>query len=152
MLNVLLPHPCFLFKILLNLFLALLGLHCPWGFSLVAVSGGYSLVVCEDFSLQGLFFLQSMGSGVRGLQQLQRVGSAGTVNQLRCSVACGTFLDQRSNWCLLLWQVSSLPLSYQGSTCCSPPPGFLICCCWCSGQASIFIFITSWRLFIHCSD
>ena len=34
---------------------------------------------------------------------------------LSCSVACGIFLDQGSNPCLLHWQVDSLPLSHQGS-------------------------------------
>ena len=29
------------------------------------------------------------------------------VNQLSCSEACGTFLDQGSNPCLLHWQVNS---------------------------------------------
>ena len=32
-----------------------------------------------------------------------------------CSLACGFFLDQGSNPCLLHWQEDSLPLSYQGS-------------------------------------
>ena len=34
---------------------------------------------------------------------------------LSCSSACGIFLDQGSNPCLLHWQVDSLPLSHQGS-------------------------------------
>ena len=33
---------------------------------------------------------------------------------LSCSVACGIFVDQRLNLCLLDWQVDSLPLSHQG--------------------------------------
>ena len=32
-----------------------------------------------------------------------------------CSAACGIFLDQRSNLCLVHGKVDSLPLSYQGS-------------------------------------
>ena len=32
---------------------------------------------------------------------------------LSCSVARGIFPDQGSNWCLLNWQVDSLPLSHQ---------------------------------------
>ena len=32
---------------------------------------------------------------------------------LSCSVACGIFPYQGSNWCLLNWQVDSLPLSHQ---------------------------------------
>ena len=34
---------------------------------------------------------------------------------LSCCVACGSFLDQGLNPCLLPWQVYSLPLSHQGS-------------------------------------
>ena len=43
-----LPHICWsliFFKIFIYLFLAVLGFHCCVGFSLVAVSGGYSLAV-----------------------------------------------------------------------------------------------------------
>ena len=32
---------------------------------------------------------------------------------LNCSVACGVFLDQDLNPCLLHWQADSLPLSHQ---------------------------------------
>ena len=37
------------------------------------------------------------------------------LNSCGSHVACGIFLDQGSNLCLLHWQVDSLPLSYQGS-------------------------------------
>ena len=37
---------------------------------------------------------------------------------LSCSVACGIFLDQRLNLCLLLWEADSLPLRHQGSPIC----------------------------------
>ena len=37
---------------------------------------------------------------------------------LSCSVACGIFLDQRLNLCLLHWQADTLPLSHQGSPIC----------------------------------
>ena len=37
------------------------------------------------------------------------------VNGLSCSAACGIFLDQGSNLCLLHWQADSLLLSHQGS-------------------------------------
>ena len=36
-------------------------------------------------------------------------------HKLGCSTACGIFLDQGSNSCLLHWQGDSLPLSPQGS-------------------------------------
>ena len=53
---------------LICLFLAALGLCCCVGFSLVVVSGSYSLVVCG-------FSLHSMGARVSWLQQLQFLGS-----------------------------------------------------------------------------
>ena len=34
---------------------------------------------------------------------------------LSCFTACGIFLDQGLNLCLLHWQANSLPLSHQGS-------------------------------------
>ena len=57
------------------LFLVVLGLRCYEGFSLVAMSGGYSLVALCGFSLRWLLLLWSMGSRVLGLQQLWCVGS-----------------------------------------------------------------------------
>ena len=42
-----------------------------------------------------------------------RPSSCGT--GLSCSEACGIFLDQRSNLCLLHWQADSLPLTHPGS-------------------------------------
>ena len=72
------------------------------GFSLVVVSGGYSLVEVGVFSLQRLLLLRSTGSVL-------------VAHGLRCSTACGIFLDQGSNLSLLHWQADSLPLSHQGS-------------------------------------
>ena len=47
------------------------------GLSLAAVSGGYSLgAVSGGFSLRWLLLVQSTGSRVRGLQQLQLAGSS----------------------------------------------------------------------------
>ena len=52
---------------------------------------------------------------MHGLQQLQQASSVAVVHGLSCSAACGSFLDQGSNSCLLDWQMDSLPLSHQGS-------------------------------------
>ena len=57
-----LPLFFFFFNEFIYLFLAVLGLCCCPGFSLVAASGGYSLLRCEGFSLRWLLLLQSMGS------------------------------------------------------------------------------------------
>ena len=51
-----------------ELFSAMLGLHCCTSFSLVVVSGGYSLLQCTGFSLQWLLLLWIVGSRVCGLQ------------------------------------------------------------------------------------
>ena len=51
-------------------FLAALGLSYCEGFSLVAASRGYSLLVVHRPPLQWLFWLWSTGSGAHGLQWL----------------------------------------------------------------------------------
>ena len=55
-------------------FLAVLGLHCCVGFSLVAASGGYSSCDAGVFLLRWPFSLWSVGSRVRGLQELVACG------------------------------------------------------------------------------
>ena len=65
-----------------------------WGLSLVAASGGYSLLQHAGFSLQWLLLLWSMGSVV-------------VAHGLSRSVACGIFPDQGSNQCPLHWQADS---------------------------------------------
>ena len=86
----------------------MLGLLCCVGSSLVAAIGGSSSLLCAGFSLRRPFSLWSMGSVV-------------VAYRLSCSTACGIFLDQGSNPCLLHWQADSLPPSHQGS----PNQGFL---------------------------
>ena len=49
--------------------------------------------------------------GSRALEH--RLNSCG--HGFSCSEACGIFLDQGSNQCLLHWQMDSLPLSHQGN-------------------------------------
>ena len=61
--------------------MALWGLCCCSGFSLVVESGGYSLVVI--FSLQWLLLLQSTGSRAYTIQQLGCGGSAVAAPQLQ---------------------------------------------------------------------
>ena len=68
------------------------------GLSLVAVGKSYSLVVvCRliyVISPVAEHGLQSLGSGV-------------VARGLSCPTACGVFLDQGSNPCLLHWQMDS---------------------------------------------
>ena len=89
------------------LFLAMLGLHCFSSFfPLIAVRGGFSLVVVCGF----LIVMASLVA-----PRLQSTGSVLVSRRLSYSTACGIFLDQGLNPCLLHWQVDSLPLSHQGS-------------------------------------
>ena len=121
--SVTLLQGCFLLivsKIYLCLFLAVLGLHCCTGFSLVAASRSALQFWCEGISFRWLLFLQSTGSRARGLQQLQLLGSRAQaqelgMHELSCSMACGILPGQGPNLCLPQWQVDSLPLSHQGS-------------------------------------
>ena len=46
---------------------------------------------------------------------LQRTGSVAMMHGFSCPMACGIFLDQESNLCLLHWQANSLPRGHQGS-------------------------------------
>ena len=89
---------CF-FKHFIYLFLAVLGLHCCVRFFFSCRVGATLQLWCDSFSLWW-HLLWSMGS---------------RAHRLSCSTACGTFLDQGLNPCLLHWQVDSLPLSHHGS-------------------------------------
>ena len=97
------------FYLFIILFLAALGLHCRTGFSLVAASGGYSLVRCLGFSW---FLLRTSGSRTCALPE-RRLSSCDT--WFSCSVACRVYPHQGSNPCLLHWQVGYLSLRHQGS-------------------------------------
>ena len=71
---------------------------------------------CTGFSLQWFLLLQSIGSRHVGFRSCStQVGSVVVVHRLSCSTACGIFLDQGLNLCLLFWQVDSHPLCHQGS-------------------------------------
>ena len=83
--------------------------HCYTGFSLAAVSRGYSLFIVAVHRL--LIAVASLIVEHR----LQGAGSAVAANGLCCATACGIFPDQGSNPCPLHWQVDSLPLSHQTS-------------------------------------
>ena len=56
-----------LFLFLISFILAVLDLRCWAGFSLVAVSGSYSVGAALGFSLQWLLLLWSMGSRALGV-------------------------------------------------------------------------------------
>ena len=106
-------------------------LRCCTGCSLVAVNGGYSLVVVcgllvavallvAERRLQGVraSVVSACGLGSWGSWALRdRLSSCGAVGAhgLSCSVACGIFPDQGLNLCFLHWQAYSSLLSHQGS-------------------------------------
>ena len=75
--------------------------------SLVAASGGYSLLWYTGFSPQQLLSLQSMQASVLVAPGLQSTGSVVVVHRLSCSMTGGIFVDQGSNLCLLHWQADS---------------------------------------------
>ena len=81
--------------------LAVLGLCCYTGFSLVVGSGGYSLVVHRLLVMASLeaWLLLSMGSAV-------------VVYELSCSSTCRIFPHQGLNLFLPHWRADSLPLSH----------------------------------------
>ena len=90
------------------------------GLSLVAASGSYFLpAVCRLLiavaSSVAEHRLWGVQASVVPAPGLQGTGSVVVVRRLSCSKACGIFLDQGSNLCLLPWQADSLPQSHQES-------------------------------------
>ena len=75
-------HFAFVKNNFIYLFLAVLGLLCCTGFSLVAEFGDYSQLQCAGFLLRWRLLLQSTGSSAHGLQELQHVGSGVAAPQL----------------------------------------------------------------------
>ena len=109
-----------LFFFLIILFLAVLGLHCCTGFSLVVARGGYSLMAMHGLLISvaslvaghGIYSMQASAVVAPGLLS---TGSAVAVQGLSCSPACGILPDQGLYPCILHQQTHSLPLSHQGS-------------------------------------
>ena len=135
-------------KLLMCLFLAVLGLCCFKGFSLVVVSRDYSSLKCVGFSLWWLPLLQSMGSRAQAsvvvVPGLQSTGLIAVMQGLSCSAASGIFPDQGLNPCLLHWQADSLPLSHphQGS------PGNCLLKRFEYAKSYIFIYVVTCSVFI----
>ena len=108
---------CFiLFK---KIFLAALGLHCCSGFSLVAASRGYALLLRSGCSWRWLLSSQGTGSwrvsfssfSLRALGHgLRHCGSRSSLLRIM-----GVFPDQGPNPCPLHGQAILNPLCHQGS-------------------------------------
>ena len=113
-----LMHICFLS--FMYLFLTVLGLcWCTWAFPSCGKQGplsscGAQASHWDGFSCRGARTLGCRPSVVVALG-LSSCGSWALEHRLSCSMACGIFPDQRSNWCLPHCQVDSLPLDHQGS-------------------------------------
>ena len=82
-------------------FLAVLGLRCCVGFSLVVASWGYSSCRVRTSHYGGF--------------SCYRAVSVIAAHRLSCSLACEIFQHQESNLSLLHWQADSYPLYHQGS-------------------------------------
>ena len=101
---------CFFSQKYFYLFLAVLGLRCCVGVSLVAVKPlaplhcGTQAFHCWGFC--GMAW---------AVGHMDFTGSIAGIHRPSCFTACGIFLVQGSNPCLLHWQANSLPLSHQGS-------------------------------------
>ena len=105
---------------IIYLLLAVLGLCCCVGFSVVVMSRGSSLVVAHRLliavvSLVAEHGLQGMQASGVTAPRFQSAGSVVVAHGLRYPEASGIFPDQGLNLCLLHWHVDSLPLSYKRS-------------------------------------
>ena len=106
-------HPWFLF---LKQFFLCWCFVAALGFSLVAAIRGYSLVMASrgysSVPVHGLLIVMASLIVEHGSSAWASVGVA---HGLSCFAACGIFLEQGLNPCLLHWRVDSLLLSHQGS-------------------------------------
>ena len=95
----------YLFFSFLKLNLAVLGLPCCGGFSLVA-EGGSLVAVCGLLVVAPLVAehgLQGTHASVIVAPGLLSTGSMVVAHRLSCITACGIFPAQRANLCLLHW-------------------------------------------------
>ena len=100
--------------------MAVLGLRCYAGSSLVGASRGYSPgAVCRLLTMVASPAVEHRLQDMRGFSSCDsqapehRLSSSGAGAQLLCR--CGIFPDHRSNPCLLHQQAGSLPWNHQGS-------------------------------------
>ena len=89
------------------------GLLSSWG-ARASHCGGFSCCGAQALGPAGLSSWRHVSSVVEE-HGLKSTGSVVVVHRLSCPTACGIFLDQGSNPCLLCWQVDSFPLSRLGS-------------------------------------
>ena len=100
--------------------LLLLGLFSSCGEQRVFSSCGAQASYCGGFSCCRSWALRCVGFSHLGSWTLEyRLNSCGIWAELLC-VACGIFLAQGWNLCVLHLQAVSLPLSHQGKLRCGP--------------------------------
>ena len=94
--------------LLVYLFFAVLGLCCSaLAFSSCAKQRLHFVVVCR------LLLLQSVGSRITGFSSCS-TSAQQLWHKTWLPMACGIFLEQRSNWHPLHWQADSLAIEPQG--------------------------------------
>ena len=93
--------------------MAVLGLHCHAGSSLVSAGGGSSLVALRSLLILAAPLVAEQSLGCVGFSS--RSSRALEDRLHSCSTACGIVPDQGTKPCLLHWQADSLSLSHQGS-------------------------------------
>ena len=100
-----------------SLFLAVRGVHCCAGLSLVVESRHYSSLQCTVFSLRWPLLWSHRRASVVEEHGLSNCDSWALehVHGLSYPTACRIFSDQGSDPCLLHCQTDSLPLSHWGS-------------------------------------
>ena len=111
--------PLFHSNFIYYLFLAVLGLPCSaWAFSSdeTELLSSWSAWTshCSGFSCCRAWAIGCRTS-VIVVPGFWSTGSIVVAHRFSCQLACGIFLDQELNPCLLYWQANSLPLSHQGS-------------------------------------
>ena len=106
----------------MDLFLALLGLHCCTGV-LWLQERGRSLAALRGLLIVGLLLLRGARTSVAVALGLWSADSGAGAHGLSCSAVCGVLPDQGSSPWLLPWQVDSLPPSPQGRPCSSRSEG-----------------------------
>ena len=87
------------FKKMLCIYLTMLGLRCCVGAFFSCSKQGLLFIVVLRVLIVVVFLVAE--------RRLQSMGSVVVAHEFRCPAACGIFLGQGLNWCLLHWQADS---------------------------------------------
>ena len=86
--------------------MVVLGLCCCAGFSLVAVSRGYSIVAEPGLLIVVAFLSAEQGSRARGLQSLRRMGSVALLYVGSSRIRGQTCVSCVGRWILYHWAIT----------------------------------------------